>query len=248
MEFSCTETRHRLSGYLDRALSPAEREGVSRHVAACGDCDAALAQTRTLTGALAELDRVALPEGFAQRFSERLRAEAAARPAPRRTAAPRPARRRGWVDWFSFGPWPVRGLAGVAVALLLVFAFFAVGPEHRMAGVMTPGGAAPQATPIAYRTEIGLGRDAVVKIWFEASQDVDGVRFTLNLPPGVRAVQDGRLIDSPSLEWHGDLKAGPNRIELQVRGVAKGEWTVTASAEKGGVRKENSIGLHVDGV
>jgi hypothetical protein len=252
MEFTCTETRQRLSGYLDRALSPPEREAVGRHLVACRDCDAALAQTRALTTALADLDRVELPEGFSRRFSERLRAEAATRPAPARAAAPRRARRAWWTGGLSFGSWPVRGLAGVAVAFLLVFAFLVVGPEHR-----TPGpGVGPQAAgpgagsvrPVDLRNDIGMGQDAVVKIWFDASQDVQGVRFTLNLPPGVRMVQDGKVVDSPSLTWEGNLKAGRNLIPLQVRGVAKGEWTVTASVEKAGARKEKSIGLRVDGV
>jgi anti-sigma factor RsiW len=228
MDDSCTSVRSRLSGYLERSLPQPEREAVSRHLAGCPACDQALAETRDLVAALGHLDRVDLPEGFGQRFSARLHAEAAARPAVR--AAGRAAARPWWAGWFTFGTWPARALAGVAAGLLLFLAFHAAGPDaaRQVATGIQPAG--PQAQAVALKPDVGLGKDVMVSIWFDASQDVDGVRFTLTLPDGVRMVQDRNL------------------IPLHVRGVAKGEWTVTASAEKGGAYKERSIGLRVDGV
>lgn len=250
MDFSCTSVRERLSGYLERALPPAEREAVSRHLAGCPACDQALTETRDLVAALGHLDRVALPDGFERRFSARLRAEVAARPAVRAAgrAAGRASGRARWAGWFTFGTWPARALAGVAAALLLFLAFHAAGPDtaRQVATGLQPAG--PQARTVALEPDLGLGQEAVVSIWFEASRDVDGVRFTLTLPDGVRMVQDGKVVDSPHLTWQGSLKAGRNLIPLHVRGVAKGEWTVTASVEKDGAHKESSIGLRVDGV
>jgi hypothetical protein len=247
MDFSCTSVRPRLSGYLERSLPQPEREAVSRHLAGCPACDQALVETRDLVAALGHLDRVDLPEGFGQRFSARLHAEAAARPAVR--AAGRAAARPWWAGWFTFGNWPARALAGVAAGLLLFLAFHAAGPDtaRQVATGIQPSG--PQAQAVALKKpDLGLGQDVMVNIWFDASQDVDGVRFTLTLPDGVRMVQDGQVVDNPHLTWQGSLKAGRNKIPLHVRGVAKGEWTVTASAEKDGAYKERSIGLRVDGV
>jgi hypothetical protein len=241
MNLSCESVRERLSGYLDRALPQPEREAVSRHLAGCRDCDAALAETRGLVGALHELDRVALPEGFSDRLAARLRAEAAARPALE--AAPRAARNPWWSGWFPFAGWPARALAGVAAVALLYLAF-AVGPQRGPVAPLPGGTGAPVALTSAH---VGLGGDAVVRIWFDAAQDVDGVRFTLELPPGLRMVRDGRVVESPFLTWEGDLKAGRNLIPLPVRGIARGEWTVKASVEKAGSRRERKIGLRVDG-
>jgi len=61
-------------------------------------------------------------------------------------------------------------------------------------------------------------------------------------------VVNGQLIESASLTWVGDLERGINHIPLKVRGVARGEWTVTATLEKGSARREKSIGVHVNGV
>lgn len=246
MDDDCKSVRSRLSGYLERALPQPEREAVSRHLARCAACDHALAETRDLVAALGHLDRVALPDGFEQRFSARLHAEAAARPAVK--AAGRAAARPWWSGWFTFGNWPVRALAGVAAGLLLFFAFHASGPRtiEQVATGIRPAG--PHAETVAQKPDLGLGQEAVVSIWFEASQDVDGVRFTLTLPDGVRMVQDGKVVNDPHVSWQGRLKAGRNLIPLHVRGVAKGEWTVTASMEKDGAYKEKSVGLRVDGV
>lgn len=248
MDLSCTTVRERLSGYLDRALGPAEREAVGRHLAGCPECDARLVELRSLVGVLHELDRVALPEGFEARFARRLEAEARVRPA---VAAPRRTRRAAWAGWFTFTGWPVRALAGAAVAVVLFFAFYTSGPNRGPAGMPgmpgAPGGRAVATSAPAGMPHIDLGQDAVVRIWFDAAHDVGNVRFTLELPAGVRMVKDGRVVDSAYLTWEGELKAGRNMIPLHVRGVARGEWTVTAKVERDGAQRARSIGLNVDG-
>jgi len=139
----------------------------------------------------------------------------------------------------------VRTLAGAAVAVVLFFAFFTSGPQRGPVGM--PGGRAVPVSAPAGMAHIDLGKDALVRIWFDAAQDVGNVRFTLELPAGVRMVKDGRVMDSASLTWEGELKAGRNMIPLHVRGVARGEWTVTAKVERDGAQRASSIGLNVDG-
>jgi anti-sigma factor RsiW len=244
MELTCTHARARLSGYLERALVPAEREAVGRHLAACRACDEVFAELRGVVGVLHELDRVDLPEGFEARFARRLEAEARVfRPVA--TAAPATRGQRWWADWFTFAGWPVRALAGAAVAVVLFFAFLTSGP-HR-GPVALPGTRAVPISAPAAAPRIDLGQDALVRIWFDAAKDVGPVRFTLELPAGVRMVKNGRLVDSASVTWEGKLKAGRNVIPLHVRGVARGEWTVTAKVERDGAERASSIGLNVDG-
>jgi len=243
-DLSCTHVRARLSDYLDRALAPPEREAVGRHLAACPACDGVLAELRGMVGAMHELDRVTLPEGFEARFARRLQAEARVRPV---VAAPQKARAgRPWAaGWFTFTGWPVRALAGAAVAVVLFFAFYAAGP-HRIPMALPGARALPVSAPGA-APRIDLGQDALVRIWFDAAKDVGPVRFTLELPAGVRMVKDGRVVDSASVTWEGELKAGRNVIPLHVRGVARGEWTVTAKVARDGTERASSIGLNVDG-
>lgn len=241
-DLSCTHVRARLSGYLDRALAPAEREAVGRHLAGCRACDGVLAELRGLTGVLHELDRVALPEGFETRFAGRLAAEARTRPAP--AAAPRARARRAW-RWPALTGWPVRALAGAAVAVVLYLGFLASGPHE--IPLAPPGSRALPVSAPGAAPHIDLGRDALVRIWFDTPKDVGPVRFTLELPAGVRMVKDGRVVESASVTWEGELKAGRNVIPLHVRGVARGEWTVTAKVARDGTERASSIGLNVDG-
>jgi hypothetical protein len=244
MDLSCTTVRDRLSGYLDRTLGPAEREAVGRHLDGCPDCGGRLSELRDLVGELHALDRVTLPEGFEARFARRLEAEARVRPAV--AAVPRRAADGAWwTRWFTFTGWPVRALAGAAVAVVLFFAFYPSGPGRAPLG--PAGGRAVPVSAPAGAPHIDLGKDALVRIWFDADQDVGNVRFTLELPAGLRMVKDGRVVDSAHLTWEGELKAGRNVIPLHVRGVARGEWTVTAKVERDGAQRARSVGLNVDG-
>ncbi|MDH4228917.1 MAG: zf-HC2 domain-containing protein [Nitrospirota bacterium] len=112
--------------------------------------------------------------------------------------------------------------------------------------VAVPAVSRPSATPHVER--VAVGKEAVVRIWFEADRSLDAVRFTLTLPEGLRAVSGGRVLESGVLTWEGKLEQGVNLVPLRVRGVAEGEWKVNAAIERGGTRHEQSIGLHVDGV
>jgi hypothetical protein len=245
MNDPCHSAREHLSDYLDRALGPAEREAVGRHLEGCPDCAARLAELRDLTGALHALDRVALPDGFEGRFAARLAAEVQTHPVARPAARPKRAAGAPWRAWLTLSGWPVRALAGAAVAVVLFVAFYARGPHT--GPVPLPGARAVPASAPGVRPHVDLGRDALVRIWFDAPEDVGPVRFTLELPAGVRMVKAGKVVDSASVTWEGELKAGRNMIPLHVRGVARGDWTVTAKVERDGTERERSIGLMVDG-
>jgi hypothetical protein len=209
------------------------------HLAGCPSCALEMKSARRLISALAEIEAPALPAGFEQRLHARLLNETEAMRQPATPARRRVSNRIGaWSRGFA------AGLATCAVAGLALF--FVV---DRSTVPMATGVGGGKAIPAAFTgTHLSMGDDAVVNIRFDAARAVQGVRFSITLPEGVRAVVNGKLIDSASLTWTGDLSQGANRIPLKVRGVARGEWTVTATLEKGSARREKSIGVHVNGV
>jgi anti-sigma factor RsiW len=233
---ACRPVRERFTAYLDRSLRLDDRRRIDAHLAGCAACADDLRLMRALLEALDGVPPPAPPAGYRERFSARLAAEPdLPRPRPG-TGRPRRVRfRTGRNPRWAKGA--TAAVAGVAAAGLVLAVLFSA-PEP-------PGPApGPRAQAVAH---IPQGGDAVVEIWFDAARAVDNVRFTVRLPDGVRLVSDGRMVAAAEFSWEGSLNAGPNVISLPVRGVARGEWTVTAGLHKGDGHKETSLPLVVNG-
>ncbi|MFQ5509596.1 MAG: anti-sigma factor family protein [Leptospirillia bacterium] len=248
MNADCQNIRDRFGDYLECSLPILARERVAGHLAGCSDCAHALEMTRIMLDTLHEEAEPQLPNGFSQRLSARL--HQAADQVRSAQAEVRPAPVKGWFDRL-FSASVLRPMGGVAAAVLVLVGAFLFTERSLLGNV--PSVSAPAATLVAMGSgatavPVAYGSDAVVRIRFDAAQAVEGVRFSLELPPGVRMVADGRVVDSSMLRWQGNLAQGINVIPLHVRGVAQGEWTVTATIEKAGARKERSVGLLVSGV
>jgi len=235
----CRHVHDRLAGYLERDLAPPERAEVEAHLASCGPCRAAARVTGAMVAAMGSAVEPPLPEGF----SDGLRARLAA------LDTPRPARPASPARWGS-RRWPVPGLIGVAAALGLALAFVLTAPWQRSGTAPAPG---PSDAPVPMTAAVGepvhvdLGGDAVAHIWFDAAEPIDGVRFTLEIPAGVRVMEGGEAVAVSTLSWEGSLAAGRNVIKLPLRGVARGTWTVTAKVEKDGDERAQTVGLVVNG-
>jgi putative zinc finger protein len=79
---TCPEARELLSGLLDDALAPAERQAIDVHLATCAECRRELAELRETVTLLKRLPPVHAPAGFVDRV-----VETAYRPSwPRRVA------------------------------------------------------------------------------------------------------------------------------------------------------------------
>jgi len=246
----CHTIQERFADYLDRSLPLAEREAVEAHAAACGPCRNALAMSREMVAALAEVPAPELPDGYGDRFAARLEAL----PAPRARAA-RPWRRPAGRPAFpALAGWG-RALAGVAAGVLLTLAFVSYGTHF-----LAPGGAhlpvpsagpgpVPAATPVADRDamHVPMGEDSTVRVFFDAARAVDHVTFAIELPDGVRVISDGRVVDLGRIEWEGALAEGRNVLTIPVRGVTRGAWSLKASIQRGGARREQSVDLLVNG-
>jgi anti-sigma factor RsiW len=242
MRPDCHAIRERFTDYLDCALPLGERAAVEAHAAHCADCRNALAMSREMVATLAAVRRPELPDGAILRLSERLATLPPAVPARARWTLPwRPGAGR-LAGWGRVG-------AGMAAGVLLSLAFLGGGGHDP-----GPGPAVPPTVPVAATAptpaapvHVAMGSDAVVEVWFDAARPVDRVRFALELPAGVRMVSGGELLDRARLEWEGSLEAGHNVISIPVRGVARGNWTLTASIQRGGGRREQSVDLLVNG-
>ncbi len=243
----CTWTHGQLADLMDRTLASHDRVRAQTHLLSCPGCQADLDSMRLVVAGLNELPSPVLPQGFSQRLSARIRQESAHLST---AIAPRPSR---LLTWFSRLVLPPQLVAGGAVAAMLALTLWS-------------GPFAPEVTPptdnfytlaqpstrtlpaVAKPVAVGVGSDAVVRIWFRADRAVDDVQFTLSLPSGVRLVQNGQMLNVSSLTWQGRLEPGRNLIPFHVRGIANGKWTMKASMAKGSSRQERAVDLQVDGV
>jgi len=233
----CQRVHERLSAFLERDLPLSERSEVDAHLEACGPCRDAARMTGAMMEALVAVAEPPLPAGFGRDLRVRLVAAGARRRRWSRAAAPR---------------WRLRPLPGLVAAAVLALGltFVLTAPWQRPAA--SPGtGSADAPVRLATATEepvhVALGDEALARIWFDAAEPIDHVRFTLELPAGVRVVADGEAVAVSTLTWEGSLAAGRNFINLPLRGVARGTWTVTAKVEKDGNERAKTVGLIVNG-
>jgi hypothetical protein len=146
---TCHETREWFSGWVDEALTPAERAAVASHLLQCAECRRDLERLTGTIGLLQRLERPRAPAHFADRVLE--------------AARPTPSPRRLWARLFL--PLSVK-LPAEAAAVLLVagLAVYAVprtaplqqaayrdlsrpSPPAEVSAPATPGAAAPQSAP-----------------------------------------------------------------------------------------------------
>jgi anti-sigma factor RsiW len=75
----CESALAELSGYLDDALSPAEREAIARHLDTCPACQAELELLRLVTQSLQQAPRPEPSDSMRQRLLARVEADLAPR-------------------------------------------------------------------------------------------------------------------------------------------------------------------------
>src|SRR5438105_10022211 len=102
-----------LSAYLEGDMNPRAADSVREHLAGCGDCARACAELRAIVASARSLDRPEPPPTLWPAIEGALAAD---------DEAPLLAWRRFFVRGFAFG-----GLAGAAVALLVVLAWWGTG-------------------------------------------------------------------------------------------------------------------------
>jgi hypothetical protein len=118
---SCDNVQERITSFVDRRLTDAERENVSAHIASCRDCSAYLESIEGVRRAFAELKGAPLPPGL----SSRLRVLASHEQARRMARVSLASRVAAWSDRLSLSfdnlmrPLAFPFAGGVASALIL---------------------------------------------------------------------------------------------------------------------------------
>lgn len=253
MDIHCQEIQEQFVNYIDRSLSFTEREGVQGHILSCNRCSRALDMMRQLINLCSQVGEEPVPAGFSARLSNRLQ-EITPVTIPTETIKGSTGqlmrqRRRRRIQWTHrifpvFQPARTWAMAGVALLLFLIPIYY-YATKTEQSGV--PAAVATYRADMA-PVHVGLNKDTLIRIWFDARKPVEQVSFYLELPEGIAMVQDGQVVAERRLQWEGDLQNGRNLIPLTVRGVERGQWRVTVLIEKGLARKERSVDIKVNGI
>ncbi len=191
---------------------------------------------RGMIVAYERLEEEPVPVGFEARWRQRLEAIAPLN---------RPATPWHWLKPLAPALRPVALAAAGAAAILLVTMW--LNPkEGRLDNATTPQTAS--APVLVEPVHVNLDQEHVLRVWFDAKERIEDVRFQLELPQGIALVTDQGITPAPKVQWVGTLQAGRNLITIPVKGAERGRWTVTASIEKGSTRKERAIELLVNGI
>lgn len=125
-----------------------------------------------------------------------------------------------------------RRMVGLAVAASLL-AGIAI-------GVVVQRQAQDTATPMV---QLAQGQDTI-KLVFNASKPVQGVRFTVMLPAGVEVAGHP---GAREIVWHGQLKQGRNLLSLPLVAERKGRGVLRAEVQYGHYAREIQVGVDVNG-
>lgn len=91
--------------------------------------------------------------------------------------------------------------------------------------------------------QLAEGNDTV-RLVFNASKQVEGVRFTVILPAGVEV--EGHPGER-EIVWHGQLKQGRNLLSLPLVAERPGHGVLRAEVQYGQYAREIQVGVHVKG-
>lgn len=236
----CDDTLDLLSDYLDNALPDVERGRVDAHLAECAECRRELAEVRWVTELLHAVPAEPMPAELPSRVFAALAAlpdeapvaePAKTEPTPAGAGAvlagaPVPA-----TPWYRRLNWPSAVVGAVAaVALLFVWNM------------------QNSSLPKIETAAVSPNTDVAVNIGFDVASNVDDVTFQIDLPEGLRFVDDKHQpLLAQSVSWKGSLKEGKTVVPIVVRGVVPGKWTIEAYVRKGPMMRKTTIVMPVTG-
>ncbi|MDL0432479.1 zf-HC2 domain-containing protein [Marinobacter sp. TBZ242] len=213
----CNECKNNLRSWVRNELSAAQASRMEQHIARCKDCSIAAYNEQAIFDSLHESQSVPAPSPG---FEERVLGAATGRDARARAGS----HSSGWST----------PMAGGAIAAALV-----VGIALGFGWNSGPGGEADLALSPAEQaaTEATLVAEPVarnVRLAFSATEALEGVTLTVELPPHVE------VSDYPGhqrLSWKVDLDKGENVVNLPLNILFSGEGELVAHLDDGRRKK-----------
>lgn len=219
----CEDARDQLFELMEGTLEANEAARVQQHVEVCAACQTVQHQLTAVKTLLRSVPREEMPAGLPGRVAAALEHAAGSVEVPGKVMA-LPSRKR--MSWGS----AIAG-AAAAVALFLVW------------NVQT------SKLPTIETAAVSTNTDVAVNIGFDVASSVDGVTFQVDLPDGLKFVDDkSHPMLAQSVAWRGSLKQGKTVVPIVVRGTRPGRYEIEAYVSKGAMRKKTTIVLPVTGV
>ncbi|MEB3283825.1 MAG: zf-HC2 domain-containing protein [Candidatus Sericytochromatia bacterium] len=222
----CNEAQDAFTGALEETLVTEDRLAFEHHLASCDACRKAFAQFVSVVQLLAKVTPVPVPEDLAERILNGLRQ--VSRPVGGRASRTTPARavKPRWNHFLS-------GLVGAAATAAAVFVWSYL-----------PGVGVPKLEARA----VPVSQDVAVHIQFEADERLDGVVFQVDLPEGLKFIDDSSSpLLAQSVSWRGALEKGKTVVPIVVRGTRPGNYTIEAVVRKGPLIRRTTVVLPVEG-
>jgi anti-sigma factor RsiW len=224
--FECHEAQDAFTDALEETLATDDRLAFEHHLASCEACKKSFVQFVAVVQLLAKVTPVPVPEDLAEGILKGLRQ--ASRPVGGRASRTTRARavKPRWNHFFS-------GLVGAAATVAAVFVW------SYLPGVGVPTLEA-RAVPVS--------QDVAVHIQFEADERLDGVVFQVDLPEGLKFIDDSSSpLLAQSVSWRGALEKGKTVVPIVVRGTRPGNYTIEAVVRKGPLIRRTTVVLPVEG-
>lgn len=112
--------------------------------------------------------------------------------------------------------------------------------------LLRPGGSGleppPQLAAKAATVVISMGQPEVIRLRIRSNQDVQNVRFDVQLPEHLRFASAG---GERSVQWSGGLKQGVNVLDLPVVGQAAADGQIVARVGAGQDEREFRLAVEV---
>ena len=216
---ACDEAEDYMTGRLEGDLDGWEAGALDSHLTGCAPCSRKLAELSAVVGLLGQLPREEVPADLAARVARALEALPVGE-------TQKPQRKGRWSHWAS-------SFAGAAAAcaVFLVWQF-------------SPGGGVPRIETAA----VTVKQDVAVNIGFDVDEGVDGVIFQVDLPEGLKFVDDkAQPMLAQSVSWKGSLEKGKTVVPIVVRGIRPGRYEIEAFVRKGPMMRKTTIVLPVQG-
>jgi hypothetical protein len=234
----CNTVRKQLSDFIDASSELSTQKTIHVHLDQCESCRCYRAQLEKTAELARAVELPELPDGFSSSIGERLQTQPEPDPAPALKAAdneadaviPTSTLSRKWFER------AMCVLGGALAAFLVWTAWHTLNdPESR---TQTSSFLTRNATPgTVFHTnpngellqDLENRRIAVLTLTVHSPNEIEAAEVRVILSAGLAFAGKKKVFPEKSLEWKRNLRVGDNRIEVPIKALLPGKWSLTAS-------------------